>query len=488
MSGGVEYTLSGDSREVVNALKKIGDQVDRTEKRIDKMSKKGAAGGKEAATGFEKAAKGASKMAGAIAGAIGVGGAMATAIAAIRSEFQQTIRVAEEARNAQTGFAGALENLALNFTADKTVGAGQVAGRIGDIADATGATRGGIASALSTALSAKGSLTNDVAFNAVEQAFRLTPGDAGAATTLSSRALDIAKAEGRTDVDAILGQLVQAQGVARVTNLQKLGSTAVPATASVIAAGGTAEEGLELFSALTGLASDEEGNQSSTALISLVEQLKGFEAVAGEGSPLKQIQKLQANPALAAEFLGGASFEKKLQTPITRLLTGDAGALAELRAAQAGISGPRGGLAAAAFEGKVAQRQAVTGGPILAAERASQANLEGGDIADTAGGIRAQVRKVLVDTFAKVDVAGSDFLEEGIALRRFDFLTGSGGSAAVESGKKLLGIAAAGGPTGNLTAKDREIVERQIAVLDRLANSLEGAPVQKRPAAAALGN
>ena len=345
----------------------------------------------------------------------------------------------------------------------------------------------------------------------MEQAFRLLPGDVTAAQQLSGRALDIAKGEGREDVSSILGQLVQAQGAARVTNIGQLGSTAIPAALSVVKAGGTSEEGLELFSALTNIAGDEEGRQTSTALISLVEQLKGFgkddkdptgvdQDVAGiagfdkfaEATDTNQrIEVLQQNRELADAFLAGASFEKKLLTPIQSLVTGDESAVAQLQAAQASITG--GGAASAkAFEDKVAFLDETSGEDVADAARKLGVILEGQDLnPDRAR--QGFARKTLEDAFGRVNLAGLDSSKTNIALAQFEQSV-AGGADPVSAAVTQLETAQSDFETTPFFKGDGEkgiaALQEVIDVLKKIERKPEpnrGANAPKQVPAAALG-
>lgn len=501
--GGVEYELLGDSREVVNALRKIQEAADRTERKMEELGRKGR-------QGVDDVGSSAGRMVKSLAAAIGVSGAISSAIGAIRAEFQKTIELAENSRKAQAGFADSARNLLVNFSADKSLDVAGLQERIGEISKNTGTGRNEIAAALSTAFSAKGDLDNRVAANAVEEAFRLLPGDVQAVQQLSGRALDISKASGDTDVKGILGQLVQAQGAARVTNIGQLGSTAIPAALSVIAAGGTSEEGLELFSALSNIAGDERGDQTSTAVIALVEQLKNFtpgkkgkdvtgkavtipqdqrDALAAATSTDERIAVLQQSAELREAFLGASSFEKKLQTPITRVLSGDANAA--LAAARASITGVRGGAAAQAFDQKVGLLDA---GPFQRVAGAGRGFAAAEEEFLLGQGQTGAVRDILAKALGKADLAGPDVLAESVALADFDARVKFGGDPTGRAIGTLEGAINDTREFGGAKGQEK-LLQAAIDEIKGLRDDLNGGKVKAEPPrgaravpAAAMGN
>ncbi len=510
--GGVEYELAGDSREVVNALQKIGAEIEKTNRRFDEMARKGKKGSEDTASGLERAGVAAGRMVRELAVAIGVGGSISAAISAIRAEFQKTIELAEAARQTKVDVAGAFRNLQFNFNPDAQVNREQLAGRIGNIAEATGTNRRDVAVAAGKVFSAS-ELSNEQTLDAVQQAFRLAPGDSEFAAELASGAVDLAAKTGQTDVRPLIGQILQAQGAARVTDLPSLVTSSLPAVAASVATGDTSEQGFELFAALSKLATDKTGKSTSTAQISLATQLRDFvptdtskdargeftvpgEQIAGfeaAGSTSERIAALQQSPELRRSFLAASSFEKRFQIPIEQILSGDQAAVAALGNAEGKIGGAN-AAAARKFEDFITTLDAGRFEGAAAVEREQNINQENLELA---GGVRAQARSVLERSLSKTNLAGIDAIEKQAALTRFDLLTDEGDEAAISSAEQLIRGQRDALRDGNRLAagfqkgapEQIQFLEAQLRVLEEMRDRLPAAGAQQRPVpAAALGN
>ena len=81
---GIEFNLSGNAKEVVNAIEKYTRAVEGATRKTEQMGRRSKRASEDTSKGFAASAQHAKQMVGALAGAIGVGSALQTAIAAIR--------------------------------------------------------------------------------------------------------------------------------------------------------------------------------------------------------------------------------------------------------------------------------------------------------------------------------------------------------------------------------------------------------------------
>ena len=303
----------------------------------------------------------------------GVAGLVTAGVTAYQAERRTRARLDEASEHAALESGEAVRRTRVNFQADKSLKDAELEPELQRIAEATRTKLPIVAAAASDAFSAKGDLPNRAALEAVEQALRVLPNDLANAVTMSGRTLDVAKASGSTNIRAIGGQLIQTQGASRVTDLEKLGGTAVQAINSVVQAGGTAEQGSELFATLTQLTGDTEGRKSATGISNLMKKLDDFapttkgkdkggefdvpqraiDAFNAAADPMARLSALQSNPNLGRQFLGTNTFEAFVNAPMQSLIRGDRSAMNQLRAAQGSIS-PIGDETANVFERKIA--------------------------------------------------------------------------------------------------------------------------------------
>ena len=501
---------------MVKALEKIDSRMDRVERSSRKSTK-------TAETGWQKTGKAIQGAASQLIGFQSLAGAIQVAVQGIRAEFEKINRIGKEAaeRASQTG--GSLRRLAANFSPDASVqDASQLAAQVRQIAKDTRTPVGVVAGAAETALSARGNADVATALDSVRQSLRLFPGEGEIANELGSRSLDLSKQAGTGDTRIGLGALIQAQQAARVTDLAKLGAAAPSATLSTVQAGGTVEQGLELFSAITNLSGDAEGRRSATAQVALESQLKNFTipGVAGdegtafltskdaEGNPLKvprtaferlkaarnsqqRLAVTQSNPALAEAFLANSSFEKRSAGGIGELVRGTQQGLAELGSARQKIQPVDQGQIQN-FERKISELDGLPFQSDLAATQQSASNVEGFQLSGEQSR-RGRARKILSETTGQLNLPFFDTFTEQQFSAEFeaDVSRGTGPEqAAISILERTRDAPLSFTGSGKQTGDSRTLINEHIKLLQQIRHGINsGGPGQKpnQPAAAING-
>ena len=351
------------------------------------------------------------------------------------AELEKQEQLRQKSRDVTITAEEGLQRARANFVADNTVTAAQFDDKVRKAAAEAKVPVADFATALGDTLSAKGDLSNELAFRTTQAAFEASPNkELFAARELGQSAGDFMKLGGSQSPEAAIGFLAQMQQSARITNIAQLGQAAFPATQAAVQRGASIEQGAELFTTLNNLIGDAEGRVSSTAAIALVEQLADFEVTTGKGKnkvvskplegiaggPAAQIAFLQQNPELAGQFLANTSFEKKALPGVRSLITGDARGLA----AQQTVGQKIGSLDAAADPQNVQAFLAYTeflkgtgtaGGVVKAAAGQRGVNEEM-LMNDAARSIIADIENTVAQTIENVDLPGPDFIT-GKALR-----------------------------------------------------------------------
>ncbi|MBI1369041.1 MAG: hypothetical protein GC162_10355 [Planctomycetes bacterium] len=180
---------------------------------------------------------------------------------------------------------------------------------------------------------------------------------------------------------------------------------------------------------------DVTGEQTGTAAISFGEQLKEF--FASRGSPLagaQAIAALQRNPALANQFLAGATFEKKSLASIRELLLNRNSGTASYFAQNLAKFGNADSLRAQAADqlrqlgsGAVEQNAAVNRAFAATQEQLANEDLPGGQ----GGAIRDQL-------VAALQQAGQGAFASQISKLQFEFGTGVGRRNALNKAVELI--------------------------------------------------
>jgi len=250
------------------------------------------------------------------------GAGLAGAINLVKQEYENMIEVQGRAKEASVTVAQA-EIAALRNLGATTAGQREVfVKEVSDISATTGVSQKALYGMASTALSARGELSQKAAMGAVREAAMIAPESPEEATQIAGAALDLAKITKTDRAQANIGLLMAIGQTARVTDIGELARNVAPAITGITARGGTAQEAGAIWSALTQGMADPTGRLSGTAAISLAEQLATFEGTAGRSTTLARIQALQRDAGLRQEFFEGASFEKKAQASIEQMLAG----------------------------------------------------------------------------------------------------------------------------------------------------------------------
>lgn len=434
------YNQKMKELRVAHRMGKIDQETfNRETERQNKLLKETEGAADKAKNGINGAAAGFGQFAAQITGVGSAMGGIMLAARTVKAEYDELLRRQAEARGTAMDAAAAAHVAREAFSADATMGDKDIEPALEKLAKETRTKVGILGPALQTAFSARGSLSNADALEAVRQAARLTPNNQMAITTTAGRAMDIAKITGSNDMQANIGFLQNVQQSSRVTDLQKVGQTAVPAIQTMVSTGDTAEHAAELFATLTSLMADEQGDVSKTAAIGLAQQLnefvakraakddrgkfnvpqdqiKAFDAAKGT---TERLAVMQQSPELRRAFLAKASFEKQAATPIDLLLRGDERAMGEFKAAQANIQ-PLDQQQRALFEKKVGELESGKFQPIQTAEERSKANLEQHDLASEAEQRAGSARAILEETLQKLDLPGLDFLKRSILRGNFE--------------------------------------------------------------------
>lgn len=277
MSNNVDITLAADSKEVDRALTRMGQHLDKANAKIEKLKQGGKRSAQETASAFSRAgtaiAGTARGLVTTFTGIADVTGLVSKAVEALQYEIQKAKGLQAAARAESVSFGEAVRDTRAAFSQDDSLSEGGLEDAIVKISERTNALPKNIAVALQTAFSAKGSLDNQAALDAVEQAFRLNPNNVEQATTLAGRFLDVAQAGGVSDIRASAGFIQNIQASSRITTSEKVGENIIPAIKSITAFGDSLEESAELLVTLNRLLVDEQGRITATAGISLAGQL-----------------------------------------------------------------------------------------------------------------------------------------------------------------------------------------------------------------------
>lgn len=433
----VVFTMTTDEKDVQAALQRLTREMTKLRDQNNQLRESTKKGSQESTSFFQQGAMGLAKM---VAGYMSVHAAMQL----VTSEMEKQRGLDEKARFEQASLAEVIRGTKLAFQPDATLRAEDLEQTILDVGQRTRTDPKAVAAALQDAFSARGDMSNEVAVDAVEQAFRLKPGDTELARTLSAFALDVAKVTGDTDMRKAIGFITQMQQNARVTDPVQAGKNLVPAVASLVQQGDSVEEAAELTAAFTQLAQDPTGEKARTAVISLGEQLGEFvpdkqakdergkfaipaeqrEDFAGATDTTERIAVMQQSPELRRAFLATASFERATAAASRRILSGEEGALKALEQARTGVTDPTGAGMAQFFEAQIdfLDKEGRFQAP-LTAEQQTRENIRASQLRDIEGQREATARNTLTSTIDSVDLPGFDALVGRSIATQFDIKT-----------------------------------------------------------------
>lgn len=425
----IETVMTTDNRETLKALDKLNSGLDLTIEKLNKVEQASERGARAASSGFGEAVRTVTQFSQSIIGLGTTLGGVKQLIEILKQERRNMEQREERARVAALGPAEAIRRARLNFTPDATMRDSEIEMFAQGMAMRRRTDVAMVANAMGDAFSARGEISNKVAMEAVEQSFRLLPGDQEAGSVFSGRILDVAKLQkaqgGETDPRAILGFLQNVANESRVKSIKGVGEYGVPAILSLQRRGDTAEQAAELFNLMTNLMVDEEGRLAGTAVTNFGTDLAKFnpgqvkpfedsrgkftvpknqatEYLAAKG-PTAQYGVLQKYPELRRAFLSDATFEARAQGPMEALLTSEPAAMAALQRTREGQL-PLTMKQATLFEDKIASLEGGVLQQQLTAEQTLKANMESFRLGSSAEARKAFARKAVRDMFEDTDL------------------------------------------------------------------------------------
>lgn len=510
MTNTVKIEFTAKDAEILQSYKKQNRELQKQNRQFEKMAAASKRVGDNSKKGFNDGATFAGKMAQQVGGiATSLVGAGA-AVAILRQEYDALVNRQNQASQTQFSAGQAIRLTKVAFNADSTVSDAQLEPLIESIAQETGSSIQAVAGALTDAFSAKGSKSNAVAADAVRQALRFLPNNQAAATTLSSRALDVSKFSGSDNIAANLGFIQNVQSASRVTSLDQVGAQIVPAIANIVKQGDTPEQAAELAAAMTQLLQDDRGEKTKTAVTNLSSRLAGFvpstrgkDARGSFSVPQDQIaffekaatttariEAMQKSPELRRAFFGSTTFDSTSSASIKSLLSGDAKSVAELNQARKTIK-PLDNRQADLFEKSIERLNSGKFSSIVAAQQGNNANVESNLLGDSKGSAKAAVRETIYSTLS--GLRKSNLTQSVFYTPPVEYNLGKTENP-VNTGKFLLNkFKEELNPENQYYKQDRELIEKQLQMLERIDNSIkEGnqkrapAPVNNIPAAKSL--
>ncbi len=232
------------------------------------------------------------------AGALGIGGGIAGAVALIKAQWQQVIEVQRQALDVTLSQAdaqaGAIQMLGPRSAAERE----DFIKRIGKISERTGVSEKDLYVRSQEALSARGDLPVSRALEAVEASAEMERRDTQAGKALAGGALDIEKVMPVKGREA-LGYLQYWTEKARLTDLGDVSQSLAPALTAAIGSGSSPNAAGAAWAAITQSAVDPTGRRSKTAGIQLFAQLEKF--LPAEGDQYSEAQYQHDKAALERE-------------------------------------------------------------------------------------------------------------------------------------------------------------------------------------------
>ncbi len=445
MTNQVGITLTAKAEDVAKAYKKLQDENAKLERKLEKVSQASRRANDQTKKGLNDSSRATEGMIGKLGKMVGTYALLQSAISGVAAEQEKLNRLQEQARNTKLTVAEAVRDARYNFTPDPSLRDKDLEATIAQVALETRSSQKAVALALSEAFSAKGSLSNSVAVDAVRQALRVKPGDDGAqAAIISSRLLDVAKFSGQSDIRAIAGFQGQIQGASRVKDPSKVGSNLIPAIGDAMNFGDTPEQGAELLAAITQLTNDASGERSRTAFLQLGGQLMDFVPQREANKKSEHFGKLMGkdprgefvipdeqfaefeqakntrerlavmrkSAELQRAFIGQASFDQSTKQAMRGIVRGDAKSMAEIAKTEATIGGITPDQRKR-FEQKIKGLESGTHQPILTTEQKTAAIKEDEETKDTRGARMAAARKTFNTAIESVDLPGLDYIVAG---------------------------------------------------------------------------
>ena len=422
-AGEINYSMSGDPKDVVRAFTALGKKIDQVERKLKQTGQTGRKSTKDTSDGMAGAGRSALKFAGRLAG-VGSAAAGVYAIAAqLRREYEHLKRQQAEAGLAQLTV-GDLRGYALiNRPTD-------VDGKLLDRLVEQTASKEEISQKrlwplISSRLSAKGPLS-DAAF---EDAFRRTArigAIGGPGVDLAVRggaAMDIMKVTGGNRADVALGFMMSVGTAARVDDPAKQAAAIPRVLSAAKPAYWTLEQASELWTYLTGASADREGRRSATGAINFMQLLFKGRTAEGAMIPYEEFGKIKRRPLRAKGMAGltelqdwyaqapenlrelllaGLQAEAAVKGSLQSLVARDPQAMKIWERAREATPSPTAPGLAGAYEDYFKGVAVGKHEPVRAANRALDAFQEGERLRDEQGGMAGMLRVELDESLAAI--------------------------------------------------------------------------------------
>lgn len=254
------------------------------------------------------------------------------AVGAVVEGHQKWLDVSRELKGVNLSMAAAQENALKNLAGLPSGEKNALLTRdVPRIQEATGfPDQAKLTIGLGSAYSASGDKA--ASLKAVEAAARITRHNPDQLELYSGAALDIMRASGQQDAESSLGFMLKAGAISRVKDPDKL-ATNLPKVIAAAANNSNTDDDAEaaklaasLFGVFSREAADPQGEQSRTASIQFLGQVKDFfekhkKFDTPDKSPLSRIQALQDNAQLRRTFLKNAHGEVAFKAAFENVLT-----------------------------------------------------------------------------------------------------------------------------------------------------------------------
>lgn len=410
----------------------------------------------------------------------------------ITAELQDQLAVQKEIADLQKTTAQPQGNFLRNLGLASDEERKAAVAKIEAVSRATGVSQGTLYSAGSTALSAKGDLTNMQAFDAVQMAAQIAPDNPQEMASAAGGLLDLVGLTGTASSSHNAGFMLQMGAASRVKSLDQINQNLVPAAIGVKSFGGTAGEAASLTATYTQLMKDVTGAQSGTASISLAKQLAEFlpatstyktdasgqKKLDRRGTGLSEtderIRYMQQHPELLDQFMGQATFEQRAYSPTRDILTKGTTGASLFEQNIPGFSGDLAGQAGAFIRGMGSE-------PLQQQADLTRRGLnvaEGMKLGNTPSAAKDSIYSILEEYQKARGVGWSTRTDNAMVMRGRDLLHSiSGGYLGQSAGQSAIGLvereatSGFGGGGGGTISQARDTPELREMV--RLLRSLD---------------
>ena len=255
--------------------------------------------------------------------ALGLGGGLAGVLGLVNREYDAIVeKQAESARQSMTA-ADAQIKFLRNLQPETAAERDKAIADVEALAMETGVSAKDLYLRAGSAMSARGALSKEAAYKAVEASARLVPEDMGEGEEVAGAALDLMKVTGGQDAEGAVGFLMEIVRRARLTKTGAVARNVVQPLIASMGRGDTEAEAAALFAAITTGAGDVRGEQSGTAMATLAQQLS--EELPELPSTRARIEAVQKSPQLQQKIIPELKGEAKTKGVMEQLLTGQGG-------------------------------------------------------------------------------------------------------------------------------------------------------------------